>query len=142
MRRIIGIVALAGVGVAGCGGSDSTSDAAPSDAAPSASAPAAKSAEKAVSIETFQFAPKALTVAVGDTVVWKNGDSILHTVTSGTRTYDPGDSGKVTASAKDGRFDMELADKGTSASHTFKEAGTFHYFCDRHPGMEADVTVR
>lgn len=135
MRRIIGIVALAGVGVAGCGGSDSTSDAAPAASAP-------KAAEKAVSIETFQFAPKALTVAVGDTVTWKNGDSILHTVTSGTRTYDPGDSGKVTASAKDGRFDMELPDKGASASHTFKEAGTFHYFCDRHPGMEADVTVR
>jgi plastocyanin len=134
MRKIIALVALTGVGVAGCGGSDADSAA--------GGAKAKASAEQAVAIETFQFAPKAVTVAVGDTVTWKNGDSILHTVTSGTRTYDPGDSGKVTASSKDGRFDMELDDKGASASHTFTEKGTFHYFCDRHPGMEADVTVR
>ena len=94
-----------------------------------------------VVIDTFMFMPKTVHVHVGDTVTWTNHDSILHTVTSGTREYEPGDSGHVTVTHKDGTFDMQLDGKGATGKHTFTEAGTFHYFCDRHPGMEADVEV-
>ena len=95
-----------------------------------AAAPVGASGSPAVSIETFQFTPKQLEVKVGETVTFTNGDAIHHTATSGTRA------------AKDGSFDLQLPDKGSTATHTFSEAGTFHYFCDRHPGMEADVVVR
>ena len=97
--------------------------------------------EHAVDIKTFQFDPKTIEVSVGDTVTWTNGDSILHTVTSGTREYDPNDSGRVVATNKSGDFDEQLDGKGSPAEVTFDEAGTYHYFCDRHPGMEADVEV-
>src|SRR3954452_13042870 len=76
---------------------------------PASTSPAA--AGTPVVIDTFMFSPKALKVKVGDTVVWTNHDSILHTVTSGTRQYDPGDSGQVTATHKDGTFDMPLDGK-------------------------------
>lgn len=95
----------------------------------------------AVSISTFMFDPDPLQVKVGDEVTWTNDDAILHTVTSGDREYDPENSGLVTATNKDGLFDLQLDGKGSSDSFTFTEAGTYHYFCDRHPGMEADIEV-
>ena len=101
----------------------------------------AASAGTSVVIDTFMFSPKTLHVKVGDTVTWTNHDNILHTVTSGTREYEPGDSGHVTATHKDGVFDMQMDGKGATGRHTFTKAGTYHYFCDRHPGMEADIEV-
>lgn len=131
------LLALALAGAA-CGGSD-PSTAAGDEATTSAGA--AKAAGTAVTIDTFMFTPKVVRVKVGDTVTWTNKDSILHTVTSGTREYEPGNGGNVTATHKDGAFDMQLDGAGSNARFTFTAAGTFHYFCDRHPGMEADVEV-
>jgi plastocyanin len=119
-------VLIMGLVVAGLGAcSDETSD------------PAAQ----VVDIDTFVFTPDVVEVGVGDTVRWTNGDDILHTVTSGTREYDPTNSGLVTATHEDGEFDLELDGRGAAVEHTFTEPGTYHYFCDRHPGMEADVEV-
>lgn len=95
----------------------------------------------AVTIATFAFTPEVLRVEVGATVRWTNGDDILHTVTSGTRAYAPGNSGQVTETDKDGTFDLQLDGRGAIAEHTFTGAGTYHYFCDLHPGMEADLEV-
>ena len=92
-------------------------------------------------IKVFQFTPNPLKVKVGTTVTWVNDDDIAHTVTSGTRDYAPGDSGTVTAVHADGQFDTTLDGAGKKATFTFTKAGTFHYFCDRHPGMEAEVVV-
>ena len=131
-----GVVATGLLAVA-CGGSDDPSNAAQEGSAGTAAAAGATSVE----IDTFQFSPKLSKVKVGDTVTWTNQDAILHTVTSGTREYQPGDSGSVTATNKDGLFDIQLDGKGATGTHTFTSAGTFHYFCDRHPGMEADIEV-
>lgn len=123
--------------LAACGSDGSGGDASTSKTTSGSSAAEATS----VVVETFAFSPKTLRVKVGDTVTWTNRDDILHTVTSGTREYAPGDSGRVTATNKDGMFDLQLDGKGATATYTFTKAGTFHYFCDRHPGMEADVEV-
>lgn len=103
--------------------------------------PPAASGGATVEINTFMFSPDPLQVSVGDTVTWTNGDAILHTVTSGSREYNPTNSGLVTATNKDGMFDEQLDGKGSTAAFTFTKAGTYHYFCDRHPGMEADIEV-
>jgi len=68
------------------------------------------------------FSPTALSINVGETVTWKNSDSAAHTVTSGNRQDGP-----------DGNFDSSLVFAGNSFSHTFKEDGTFEYFCMVHP---------
>ena len=81
-------------------------------------------------IRVFQFQPGALEVRPGTRVTWTNQDDITHTVTSGL----PG--------SPDGRFDVQLAGKGTSGSATFVDSGVYPYFCAKHPSMHGEVVVR
>ena len=76
------------------------------------------------------FIPSSVTVAVGGTVTWFNGDTAAHTVTSGTTTDGP-----------DGIFDSSLFLADTSFSHTFEEEGAYDYFCMVHPWMTGTVKV-
>ena len=88
---------------------------------------ATQSASTDVTIDTFQYLPKNLEVAVGTTVTWTDEDAILHTVTSSGATPET--------------FDLKLADKGATASFTFDTPGTYTYVCTVHPGMQGTVTV-
>lgn len=76
-----------------------------------------------VAIQNFAFSPSTITINKGDTVVWTNMDSAVHTVTS--------DSGSELASSSLGN--------GQTYSHTFNTAGTFNYHCAIHPMMKATV---
>ncbi|HTC25008.1 MAG TPA: plastocyanin/azurin family copper-binding protein [Gemmatimonadales bacterium] len=84
---------------------------------------------KQVTIRTFAFAPKALEVPVGATVVWTNADDIEHTVTSGAPDH------------ADGGFDYSLATKGAVASTRFDSVGTWSYYCKRHSFMRGEIRV-
>jgi plastocyanin len=121
-------VVVLGLGLAGCGGDGG-------------SASKADTAGVTAHIKVFSFRPDPLKVKAGTAVTWINDDDIAHTVTSGTREYAPGDTGKIVATKKDGLFDNALDGQGKKAAFTFTKAGAFHYFCDRHPGMESDVIV-
>ena len=81
-------------------------------------------ASQTVSIKDFSFAPKSVTVSVGDSVSWTNTGDEVHTAT-----------------ARDGSFDTGNIASGGSGSATFRKAGTFSYFCEPHPFMTASVTV-
>ena len=77
------------------------------------------------------FVPSTVTVDVGGTVNWENVDNAAHTVTSGSPTDGP-----------DGVFDSSLIMVGgPTFSVTFDTAGTFPYFCQVHPWMQATVIV-
>jgi len=137
------LVALSlGLMACGGGGSDSTSEA---ETAPPASeetteeteageetestesepAPSgeAKKSEK-VEIVEFTYEPDPVVVQVGGKVIWQNQDTAPHTAT-----------------ADDGSFDTGTIEKGKIGSATFKEAGTFTYFCEIHPTMHGTVEV-
>jgi len=90
----------------------------------SLSAPA-PAAEASVKIDNFTFDPPVLTVKAGTTVTWKNVDDIPHTVASSTR----------------GLFKSKALDADDSFSFTFKDAGTFDYFCSLHPHMTGSIRV-
>jgi plastocyanin len=104
------------------------------------SVPETSTEPTAVSIETGasdqnsgrSFDPNEITVAIGTTVVWTNGDTASHTVTSG----NPGDSdaGSVFDSAG-------LIPPGEAFEHTFDTAGEFPYFCQAHPWTTGKVIV-
>ena len=83
-----------------------------------------------VTIRVFQFQPNPLEVKVGTQVNWTNQDDIEHTVTSGI------------PERPDGRFNSVLSGKDKTASFTFKEVGSYSYFCNRHQSMRGQITVK
>ncbi|MEK7778102.1 MAG: plastocyanin/azurin family copper-binding protein, partial [Chloroflexota bacterium] len=71
-----------------------------------------------------------ITIPVGATVNWVNGDTVPHILGSG----------------KDGKLDAAgwkspTLNAGQSYSQTFTSTGTFPYTCSIHPSMNATVTV-
>lgn len=78
-----------------------------------------------VTIKNFAFSPDDLQVKMGDTVTFKNEDSIAHTVTSDTKDFD---SGSIAP--------------GAIYTHKFDKAGTFAYHCSIHQSMKAKVEVK
>jgi plastocyanin len=93
----------------------------------------------AVSIADKAFTPADIVVKAGDTVTWTVTKSINegHTVTSGVST--DAKPGAIFDSGFD-KIDSLKANGGTF-SFTFKDAGTYAYFCQVHPTMKGTVTV-
>ena len=106
---------------------ESTPESASSEASPSA---ATSGTVTMVEILNSDFGPD-LTVAVGTTVMWMNGDGYAHTATQGS------DGVK----APDALFDLQLA-AGASDSYTFAEAGTYQVTCTLHSNMNMTITVQ
>lgn len=77
------------------------------------------------------YEPPTLTVKAGTTVTWKNTDSTLHTVTSGSA--EGGEPGAD--------FDSSYLAGGKTFQWTFSTPGTFDYFCTLHPYMKGQVVV-
>ena len=77
-----------------------------------------------IQIQNFAFAPAALTIAAGDTVIFTNLDSAPHT-----------------ASADGGAWDTGRMDQGASVQITFSSPGSFTYFCAFHPNMKGAITI-
>lgn len=94
-------------------------------------------ASAGVSIVDREFEPPTIVVAQGDTVTWTVTKSIgePHSVTSG----------KANETNAGSLFDSgieALKDNGQSFPYTFKEAGTFDYFCKIHAAtMTGKVVV-
>ncbi len=77
-----------------------------------------------VTIEGFAYKPATLNIPVGTTVVWYNKDTAPHTVT-----------------ARDKSFDSSSLSRDGSFSFTFKQQGTFEYYCQFHPTMTGKIIV-
>ena len=80
--------------------------------------------ENVVKIDNFSFTPKSLTVKPGATVTWTNNDDIPHTATSTEK-----------------KFSSPVLDTDQSFSFTFRDAGSYPYFCKIHPTMTGTVVV-
>ncbi len=92
--------------------------------APSATAVAGRATSASVRIVNYSFSPATLTVKVGTTVIWTNGDPMSHTVT-----------------ADNGAFDSGNLAPGATFRKSFTKAGTFAYHCAIHSSMTATITV-
>jgi plastocyanin len=98
--------------------------ASPAVASAAASTKAQKSASASVTMGDFFFSPASVSVAVGDTVTWRNTGQAPHN-----------------AVADDGSFKTADLNQGESASHRFSQEGTFSYLCTIHPQMTGTVRV-
>ncbi|NII28742.1 plastocyanin [Pseudoflavitalea sp. X16] len=70
------------------------------------------------------FSNTNLQVVSGTTVIWKNDDTMVHTVTADNNSFDSGDM-----------------QPGASYSRTFNSTGTIAYHCRHHLGMTAVIVV-
>ena len=77
-----------------------------------------------VSIDSFSFTPKEITVTKGTKVTWVNHDDVPHTVVSG------------------GAFRSKALDMDDTFSFRFRQAGSYSYFCSVHPVMVGKVIVK
>jgi len=128
------ILILLALGLVACGSSDddsatqaetapgTTSIEEPSGNAPAPSGEAVRAAK--VRIVEFFYDPDPVTIQVGGKVIWQNEDPEPHTAT-----------------ADEGSFDTGTIEEGKIKSETFKEAGTYSYFCEIHPAMHGTVEV-
>ena len=92
----------------------------------------------------LRFMPEDITVPVGTTVTWRNGETIGHTITSGAWGDVNESTGLRGSQSADGLFDHALAprgEEGDSFSFTFDEPGEYPYFCQPHLTMNAMVIV-
>ena len=78
-----------------------------------------------ISISQFRFAPAELTVSVGDSVAWSNGDSFPHTTT-----------------ADSGAWSSPELSSGSRYVFVAKRAGRYSYHCAAHPVMRGMLVVR
>jgi len=90
---------------------------------------------------SYEFAPKTLTIKAGDTILWKNDSSAVHTVTD-----DPAlASAKQDATTPPGAepFNSGPVEPGKQYSRTFAVPGTYKYFCVPHEvvGMVGTIVV-
>jgi plastocyanin len=86
--------------------------------------PVQSAASQSVSIRDFSFAPRSVTVSVGDSVTFRNTGKEAHTAT-----------------AKDGSFDTGNLNAGRSGTVTLRKAGSFSYFCKPHAFMTGTINV-
>jgi plastocyanin len=80
-------------------------------------------AEK-VSIVEFTYDPDPVVIEEGGKVIWVNRDSAPHTAT-----------------ADDGSFDTGTIATDKLKSESFKQPGTYTYFCEIHPDMHGTIEV-
>jgi plastocyanin len=71
------------------------------------------------------FSPSPASVRVGQSVRWRNADSVVHTATQDGSGFDTG----------------PIAPGSTSTPRTLSVAGTLGYQCSIHPSMVGTLAV-
>jgi plastocyanin len=89
---------------------------------------AAQAAETVVDQKNLKFVPNTVTINVGDSIRFTNGDPFTHDVT----VISPDGSSS----------DKGLQHHGKDNVVAFPKAGTFSIVCKMHPNMKATVIVK
>ena len=123
---LAGLAAAAIVAVHACGSSSSTPSS-PTSSAPPPSGGSGPSVTITISgmNGANSFSPNPGMLTAGQTVAWRNVDTIAHTATSNTDAFDTG----------------AIAPGSTSAPVTMPTAGSYPYHCSFHPTMTGSLTV-
>lgn len=124
----LGVLA-AGLWLGSCGSNNNSSMPTSGTAATTTTTTPAAAATVVITINGMQgstsYSPNPGSVAAGQTVAWKNADSISHTATQDGGGFDTG----------------AIAPGATSKAITMSTAGTMNYHCSFHPSMVGTLTV-
>lgn len=129
-RNIVALAALLSIALiaAACGGGGSSSS--------SSSSSSDSGGAVVVSMKDFRYTPSEIRVKVGQSVTFKNDDTVRHNVTQAT---------VETAHSGNYAFQSPILQAGDSWTYTFNTPGTYPIVCnlDGHEllGMTATVIV-
>jgi plastocyanin len=112
-RLLLPALAIAALAAAGCGSDSGGGSAKPLPA------------DGTIGMKSLHFKPDSVQVKVGQTVTWKNEESVPHDVKA-----DSGASFHSKTFGKDGTY-----------TFTPTKAGTVKYECTLHPGMDGTLDV-
>lgn len=87
-----------------------------------------------VIIDAMRFQPSVLNVAIGDTVLFENADTVPHTVSAMARGLDRGREGGAA-------FESGIIAPGQSRRIEMHRSGEIDFICDHHPLMRGRVVV-
>lgn len=116
-------IAVFVLAVVGCGSSYSSPSS--STPLPTTGGGGGVAADMTLTISGFAFSPGSLNVKAGQTVAWRNADSVSHTATADAGGFDTG----------------VIAPGATSAPIKMSAVGSLAYHCAVHPNMVASLTV-
>ncbi|MHB8572182.1 MAG: cupredoxin domain-containing protein [Candidatus Dormibacteria bacterium] len=86
----------------------------------------ALASQSTVTIAQYAYTPNPITIQAGDSIVWRNSDSVAHTATQDSSGFDTG----------------TIAAGQSSAPIQFNTAGTFLYHCTFHAQMHGSISVQ
>jgi plastocyanin len=84
-----------------------------------------------VTIKDYKFEPATVTVHEGDTVEWKNVDSVVHTATAA-----------ADGQAQKPAFDSGSISTGATWRYVAATKGTYNYICTVHTFMKGQLIVQ
>lgn len=93
--------------------------------------------EPAVTIgmtNTMKFTPDTVSIEAGQTVKWENTSLLAHSVTGDPDLSTVQGSVELPNSAE--AFNSGILNPEETYIHTFKEPGTYQYFCIPHEGAK------
>ena len=123
---LIVIVAIFTIGVVGFIATPPQNSAVEVTPGPTISEEATPSAQRVeVMISNLSFQPASITVGRGSTIVWRNQDTVAHTVT-----------------AEDGSFDSGTIVAGDMFVQKFDKVKTYTYSCGIYPEMKGTIIVK
>ena len=129
MKKILGacaLLVLLTLFVAACGGSNTNNGG---------------NTNNTVGMTSNNFAQSSITIKKGQSVILNNQTGTTHIISNGTwngNTPDP----KIDPGAQVVSNLMFNSANQTQTIGPFNTAGTFHYYCSVHPGMNLTVTVQ
>jgi plastocyanin len=106
----------------------------------SATGTATSSAPNPVHMNATNFVQSSITIKKGERITLIDDALIPHTIANGT--WENGTAKLEDESGAPQVKDMQINSLGQAAIGPFTTAGTFHFYCTIHPGMNLTVVVQ
>lgn len=94
-----------------------------------------------VGLAATNFAQNSITIKKGDSITLTNQTGTVHIIANGSWNGNTPDPKQEAGAPVANNIQFSSANQ-TQTLGPFNTAGTFHYYCSVHPGMNLTVTVQ
>jgi plastocyanin len=104
------------------------------------SSPNASASAPTVHLSENSFVPDTITIKKGQTLTLVDDTSVVHIIQNGS--WDSNGNQRPVTEAGAPQVDQQFNGNDTHTIGPFNTAGTFHFYCTVHTGMNLTVTVK